>query len=324
MKLLKTEHEVFLSILNDQLAYSSRTSLQRWRDLSDTELRNSIEQTLDYLSKTREAPVLSSIPLSVDPAIVSLLSKYYDKYLRIIGDYIQKDIGILTLWDKVYPQPLHDIPNAPLILYYLGKVFPGAHPIAIVGTREPSENGIHSAYYFSQYLAKEGHTIVSGLAKGIDTAAHKGALNSGTTIAVLGGDLIHIYPEENTQLAEEIILKGSLVSEVTNHVDLHKGRFIERNRITSGLSEAVLVIESSGQGGTIRQVEFAIKQKRPVFVLYQDKFKTERLEDGFNKVVKMGAIPVSYPDEIIERLNRHRGNGQLFPQGNDSASSTYE
>lgn len=118
----------------------------------------------------------------------------------------------------------------------------------------------------SSSFVKAGYTIVSGLASGIDTEAHRGALDAGgKTIAILAGHIDDIYPRSNYSLAQEIMQSGAIISEISAFVKTHKGRFISRNRLTSGISQCVIAVESHGGGGTLRQVTTAQSQGKPVF-----------------------------------------------------------
>jgi len=226
------------------------------------------------------------------------------KYLDLIRAYVDGNVRILTYWDEGYPVILRSIPNPPLILYIRGKVFPGNDGVAIVGTRVASERGRALARKFGRGLAEEGYTVISGLASGVDAAAHEGALDGGgVTIAVLAGDVDRIYPNENVGLARRVTEQGSLVSEITPQAELRPGRFVERNRITSGLAHAVLIIETGKTGGTIRQAEYARAQKRPIYVVDHGRFDRLESEEGFRSLVRAGAIPVREPSEVSELLS---------------------
>lgn len=217
-----------------------------------------------------------------------------------IKSYQNNGVSTVTYWDSSYPVMLKQIPNPPLIMYVNGNKFPGNKPIAIVGTRNPSSKGLQLSYEFGAKLAIKGHTIISGLARGIDAQAHAGALEvNGTTIAVLGTPITEIYPEENKELAKEIMNNGALVSEITEEAYMHPGRFVIRNRITSGLSSSVIVIESSGQGGTYRQVELALKQHRKVYVVNQGVFSNPEHRAGYRKLIEKGATPTESPEDIV-------------------------
>jgi DNA processing protein len=224
----------------------------------------------------------------------------HDRTTARIKDYLRAGIRIVTFWDPTYPGNLRSIPNAPLLLYVSGRVFPGNSPVAIFGTTNPSDKGLELAYHFGAAMAKKKRTVVSGLAKGIDTHAHGGALSvPGTTIAVLGTPITEIYPQENEHLAEEITQSGALVSEMTEEADPNPRRFIQRNRIISGMSESVIVIESSGEGLAYRQMEIALKQGRKVYVVDHDVFTNPEHKAGFMKLKAIGAIPISDPEDML-------------------------
>jgi DNA processing protein len=155
---------------------------------------------------------------------------------------------------------------------------------------------------FNAYFAEKGFVIVSGFARGVDTEAHLGALdNSGKTIAVLPSGVLDIYPKENLKLAEDIIINGALISEISSLERINKTRFIDRNRITSGISKCVVVIESNEDGGTLQQVNIARNQGRRVFVLQPRDTDPDAIR-GFNKIISLGGEPFATPDEILKML----------------------
>ncbi|MBM4316211.1 MAG: DNA-protecting protein DprA [Deltaproteobacteria bacterium] len=173
---------------------------------------------------------------------------------------------------------------------------------AIVGTRKPSIYGIKAALGFSKQLASLGFTIVSGLARGIDSYAHWGALMAdGTTVAVLGHGLGRIYPPENRILAEKIIEKGgALVSEYEKDEPPLKHHFPERNRIISGLSLGVLIIEAAEKSGSLITANFALDQNREVFVI-GSRFDEPSFKGG-NLLLQQGAKMVLTIDDVLEEL----------------------
>lgn len=206
---------------------------------------------------------------------------------------------ILKIDDEKYPEKLKNINNPPKILYYIGNLELLTKPsIAIVGTRNITEYGIKIAKHFSTELAKK-FVIISGMAIGTDTIAHKSALNINCdTIAVLGGGFDHIFPEENLELFHEIIKKNGLVlSEYSPKVYAKSANFPKRNRIVSGLSDGVLVIEAGYRSGTSITVDFAKKQNKKVFAI------PGRLDSkygiGVNKMIKNGAILVTDVKDIV-------------------------
>ncbi len=212
-----------------------------------------------------------------------------------------------TFWDYEYPSGLRIIKNPPIILFVRGNNASLTSPIAIAGTREPSPSGEQSAYDFAKAFAKSGRTVVSGLARGIDTMAHKGALSaSGRTIAILGGSVDEIYPKENILLAQEIMKKGAIISETSPKGRVHQGRFIERNRIISAVSDGVVIAEASPKGGTIHQLKFAISQGKPSFIIVPEGFGSRKADEGFKVCTELGAIPVNTPGEVLDCLKKEK------------------
>jgi DNA processing protein len=176
---------------------------------------------------------------------------------------------IVTIWDSDYPQILKKIYDPPLLLYFKGNFEESdKYSIAIVGTRNPTNYGKIQAENFASSLVEQKVTVVSGLARGIDSAAHNGALkNNGRTIAVLGNGLDIVYPPENRKLRDEIAEKGILISENEIGTKPDAQNFPRRNRIISGLSLGTLVIESGVSGGAMQTAEFALDQNREVFAI---------------------------------------------------------
>lgn len=198
----------------------------------------------------------------------------FDKYRRIINTQNffkrldQNKIKWVSFKGKGYPLNLRGLDDAPVVLFYKGKLISSdSESIAIVGSRKMTSYGKNSSYMFSSQLAKKGVTIISGLARGVDTQAHLGALDSGgRTIAVLT-DLEKIYPYENKLLAERIINQGALISEYAPGTYVTKASFVLRNRIVSGLSKGVLVIEGEKKSGTLITASFAAEQGKTVFAV---------------------------------------------------------
>ena len=168
-----------------------------------------------------------------------------------------------------YPELLAQINGAPLLLYVNGNLEALHMPsLAVVGSRNPTRGGIQNAVEFSRHLAAGGYTIVSGLAQGIDTAAHRGALAAnGKTVALLGHGIDRVYPAQNHALAHEIAENGALVTEYPLGAPPDKWHFPERNRLISGLSLGTLVIEAARRSGSLISARFAAEQGREVFAL---------------------------------------------------------
>ena len=160
-------------------------------------------------------------------------------------------LKIITLEDKEYPNNLKNIPDPPIILYVKGNIFDDDNfSIGIVGSRQASFYGLNNAWGFAFDLASKGVTIVSGLARGIGTSAHRGALKAGgRTLAVMGSGFSHVYPAENIELAEEISKRGAVISEFPINTLPHSFNFPRRNRVISGLTLGVLVVEAALNSG---------------------------------------------------------------------------
>ena len=213
------------------------------------------------------------------------------------------EIKQIKYTDEKYPKQLKLIPNPPQQLYLMGNEnILENKGIAIIGSRCSTEYGEQYATKFSKELAKQGLNIISGMALGIDTCAHKGALSvGGATIAVLGSGFDYIYPEENIDLFEDIISKGgAVISEYEPNTKPESYYFPERNRIVSGLSSGVLVIEAVYRSGTSITAKLAEKQGRPVFCIPSNLGRKNGV--GTNILIKEGAKLVTHSDDILQEL----------------------
>ncbi|OGX24347.1 MAG: DNA protecting protein DprA [Omnitrophica WOR_2 bacterium RIFCSPHIGHO2_02_FULL_45_21] len=218
-------------------------------------------------------------------------------------DLVKKlKVRIITLEDKEYPQNLKNIYDPPICLYLKGKLKEeDVLSLAIVGSRRASFYGASCAEKFAYELAGLGVTIISGLARGIDTQAHKGALKAtGRTIAVLGSGLSCIYPPENKGLSEEIAERGALLSEFPLNTKPLAQNFPRRNRVISGLSQAVLVVEAARNSGALITADFALEQGRDVFAIPGKVDSATSL--GTNRLIKQGAKLVDNVEDILEEL----------------------
>ena len=204
--------------------------------------------------------------------------------------------------DERFPGLLRQISNPPLLLYVDGNPDLLHLPsLAIVGSRNPTKGGERNAYEFAHHLATLGFTIVSGLAQGIDTAAHRGALAAGgTTIAFLGHGIDRIYPASNKKLAEEIAASGALVSEFPLGTHPGKENFPQRNRLISGLSLGTLVVEAARRSGSLITARLAAEQGREVFALPGSIHNA--LARGCHELIRQGAKLVENADDIVTEL----------------------
>lgn len=210
-------------------------------------------------------------------------------------------INRISPLDNKYLQIIDTIDSCPKKLYFMGKLPDKRLPtVAIVGTRKPTSYGKEVTYQLAFDLAQRGIVIVSGLALGIDAIAHRGALDAGgITLAVLGNGLDTIYPANNQNLAKEILAKhGAIISEYEPEVEARDFQFLERNRIVSGLSDAVIVTEAAIRSGTMSTVAHALEQGREVFVVPGN--ITSPLSAGCNKLIKQGAHPITCADDVLE------------------------
>ena len=221
------------------------------------------------------------------------LLDYHIKYMK------ENNIDIIHICEENYPQILREIYDPPISLYINGNenIF-NKKSIGIVGCRECSEYGKNAAKYFAYNLAKENICIVSGLARGVDSYAHLGSLSTGRTIAVLGNGLDMIYPKENAMLANEIIKRGgTIISEYPCGVRPNKMNFPARNRIISGISDGIIVVEAKEKSGTLITVDFALEQGRDVFVVPGNINSINSV--GTNELIKQGAKVVTTYKDII-------------------------
>ena len=214
--------------------------------------------------------------------------------------YEEKGIRVITIFDDDYPEWLRHIPKAPWVLYAIGRIqLLQAPSIAIVGTRTPTIYGKKAAFEFAQSLVPYGLTITSGLARGVDGEAHRGALKSGGgTIAVLGCSVDTVYPKEHIDLYKQIATDGLLLSEYPIGTIAHPGLFPQRNRIISGLSLGTLVIEAAARSGSLITADFAYQQNREVFALPGSIYSPRSM--GTNELLTdRHAIAVTEAEHII-------------------------
>jgi DNA processing protein len=226
-------------------------------------------------------------------------NRFVSKQLELIEKYQVKTI---TYCDENYPALLKKIHDAPALLYMKGNLLAEDNlAIAIVGTRVPSHYGRLMSERFSKELIEHKFTIVSGLARGIDTVAHKEALNShGRTIAVLGSGIDQIYPPENRKLAREISDNGAVISEYPLGTLPDAVHFPRRNRIISGLSYGVLIIEAGIKSGALITAFHALEQNREVFAIPGPINSAK--SSGTNKLIKEGAKLVQGMQDILQEL----------------------
>ena len=222
------------------------------------------------------------------------------------------DIQALYLHNPGYPERLRQIENPPPVLYVKGTLTPAdEYALAVVGTRRATTYGREATNLIAGELARQGMTIVSGLALGIDTYAHHAALAAGgRTLAVLGCGIDIPYPQTNVKLAAQICDgNGALLAEYPPGTKPEPANFPPRNRIISGLARGVLVVESGAKGGALITVDFANEQGRDIFVVPGSIFS--RLSDGTNALLRQGARSVTSANDILEDLSLLRLSEQV-------------
>jgi DNA processing protein len=227
--------------------------------------------------------------------------------LSRIWDQIQsKDIQVLTWLDEAYPQRLREIEQPPPVLYLRGELSAEDDwAVAIVGSRRVTPYGRQVTEEIASFLAANGVTVVSGLARGVDALAHKAALKAGgRTLAVLGSGVDRIYPPENRALAELIFERGAVMSDYAPGTPPEASNFPPRNRIISGLSMAVVVVEAGETSGALITAEFAAEQGREIFAVPGNILAPQ--SKGTNKLIQQGALPLLSADDIMQALNLTR------------------
>ena len=245
---------------------------------------------------------LSAIPgISKKSAAAIVSFKDWDKILRQMDALDKMGISVVTCLDELYPHNLLNIYDRPAFFYVLGRLDDEDVPLAIVGSRNASTYGRYTTDRISRELALRGITIVSGMARGIDSCAHRGALAAkGRTIAVLGSGLDVIYPPENKKLFDAISSNGAVISEFPLGTQPLSYNFPARNRIISGLSYGVVVVEAGEKSGSLITAKLAMEQGREVFAI--PGAIDSASSRGTNSLIKQGAKLVENIDDILEDI----------------------
>ena len=243
---------------------------------------------------------------------------------EILSDCAAKDVFVITVQDAAYPSRLREIYNAPLLLYGKGAMplFDDEAAVTVVGTRDRTPYGVQVAEELGYELAKQGAVVVSGLAKGIDAAAHRGALRAGGfTAAILGCGVDVVYPAENRRLYEDILATGVLLSEYPPGTRPEGWHFPERNRIMSGLSLATVVVEADRDSGALITARAALEQGRDVFAVPgpihapQSRGCNELIRDGAGLVTCGWDILQEYHNRFAHRLHPDKTVLPELPEG---------
>ena len=232
-----------------------------------------------------------------------LLEQSLSETKKILEKLDELNASLITIWDKCYPAILKKIYDPPLILYIKGIITEADnYSISIVGTRQPSNYGKVQAERLAADLVKQNITIVSGMARGIDSVAHSAAVkNSGRTIAVIGSGLDIVYPPENRKLFEEISNNGCVISEFKLGTKPDAQNFPRRNRIISGMSLGCIVVETGTNGGAMQTASFALDQNREVFAIPGN--LGVKQSEGTNLLIQKGeAKLIRNADDVLNEL----------------------
>jgi len=253
-----------------------------------------------FYSEPEEIASLTGIKLDTAKKIKSFSN--WQKIDDLTNQCEKKQIKILSINDESYPQLLKEIYDPPVVLFCKGMLLPQDNfGLAVVGSRQLSDYGKRVTEKFAFELASCGITIVSGLARGIDSVAHLSALSAqGRTIAVLGSGILKIYPPENKKLSEQITQSGAILSEFYPETPPKRENFPKRNRIISGMTVGTLVTEATTNSGALITAKLALEQGREVFAVPGN--ITSKNSEGTNFLIKKGAKLVQKIEDILEEI----------------------
>lgn len=247
---------------------------------------------------------VSSLSQYVKPAVAKAIKgEFDDALLEVTAAWLDDPLNrIVTLADAEYPQALLNISDPPLLLYVKGRLdLLNVRSLAVVGSRHSTAQGVRNAEAFAKAAAESCLCIVSGMAHGIDAAAHKGGLQgTGSSVAVVGTGLDKVYPAANRELAHQLAQHGTIISEFPLGTPPLASNFPRRNRIISGLSEGCLVVEASLQSGSLITARMALEQGREVFAIPGSIHSPQ--SKGCHALIKQGAKLVESAQDILEEF----------------------
>lgn len=265
-----------------------------------------LDPQLDFLLHSSFQELMSHYQLPESFAI-TLFNELQDETHRVTLEQDMQTFCTLTCLDEAYPVALRHIPDPPLVLYAAGNIglLRRQPAISVVGTRRPTQSAADKVAYFLDPLAAAGWTIVSGMAKGIDSMAHHAAIRSnGNTIAVLGGGLRQLYPRSNRELFNNLADTQLVLSEYFPDQHPQQYHFPERNRIISALGFCTLVVEAKKHSGTMHTVMHALEQGRDVFAIPGDPLEDRTA--GCHQMISEGAGIIFEPGQLLEEWERNK------------------
>ncbi len=266
-------------------------------------LRRSLLERYGDAQAVIAAPGAELLEAGLKPAVLSWLRQPDPAVIAPCLDWLDGEgAHLVPFTDERFPPLLREIDDPPAVLFVLGQVDALAEPqLAIVGSRAATPLGRSTAMDFSRALARRGLAIVSGLAEGIDAAAHEAALDcGGITVGVCATGLDRIYPRRNEELARRIVAAGALISENPPGIELHQWMFPQRNRIISGMSAGVLVVEAAARSGARITARAAAEQGREVFAVPGSIHSPQ--SRGCHALIQSGAKLVERPEDVLEEL----------------------
>ena len=231
--------------------------------------------------------------------------------VELRSQWEKKGIYTCNCNEPAYPSLLRSTFNPPVLLYYRGNLMDTADAVAVVGSRRASAYGKNTASMLASGLSAAGVCIISGAARGIDTAAHQGALNEGRTVAVLGSGVDIPYPPENSHLLAEIAKQGAVISEYPPGTLPHPSHFPARNRIISGMSRGVVIVEAAERSGSLITADFALEEGRDVFAVPGSIFSNG--SKGTHRLIQQGAKLVTSARDILEEYSLSSPEHTLTP-----------
>jgi DNA processing protein len=285
--------------------------LKNINNLGDVRIRKIVEKysSLDSLSKLSKEYLMRTEGLN--EKVCQEISSQFDKITEIrkaidtlFSKCSDKKINFTTILDDDYPFNLRNIYDAPVLLYYMGKLSEkDRYSISIVGTRTPSDYGRRVCVDITKELSRKGIPVISGLAIGVDSIAHNTCVENGNlTYAVLGSGVDNLYPPDNRILYNKIIETGAVVSEFDVGTKAEKVNFPRRNRVVSGISLGTIIVESGAKGGSLITAEFALDQNKELFAVPGN--INARNSEGCNNLIKKGyAKLVMNVDDVLSELS---------------------
>lgn len=266
-----------------------------------------IRKLIEFYGSSSRVLSLSSHQFRSDRTLPDDLIRPFERFPR--DEFLRQEcrlmrehgVSVCVLSDESYPSMLRCIPDAPVVLYIQGRIPLEMPMVAIVGSRRASVYGCQVAEMFAARLAELGIVVVSGLARGIDTAAHQGCLRvRGSTVAVLGCGLNHVYPKDNARLMKSILSSGAVISEFPMDMPPLAFNFPRRNRIVSGLSLGVVVVEAARKSGALITADFALEQGKDVFAVPGP--IGSPFSQGTHELIKNGAKLITGVEDVLDEL----------------------